>query len=179
MNLLFGFSGRIGRLKWWLAQLANFGVLVAAGVLIVISLGTARLEAKPEFEDLPASVYLIIAATLALTVWINVACTVKRFHDRNKSGFWFFIVFVPYIGGLWQIVECGFLAGTPGDNNYGPPPGSRSFDDLEDEVRATYGEPKGRPASLTQATPAVTMQRTTSVPTRRSVPTGFGRRGAS
>ena len=59
-------------------------------------------------------------------------------------------------------------------------PGSRSFSDLEEEVRATYGEPMGRPASMTQATPAVTMQRAATVPTRRSVPaTGFGRRGAS
>jgi uncharacterized membrane protein YhaH (DUF805 family) len=180
MNLLFGLSGRIGRLKWWLAQLAGGGVLLLGGFLIVVSIGTARLAAEPEFNDLPASVFVIIAATLVLAVWINIACTVKRFHDRNKSGFWFFIVFVPYIGGLWQIVECGFLAGTLGDNNYGPPPGSRSFDDIEEEVRATYGQPMGRPASLTQATPAVTMQRAASVPTRRSVPAaGFGRRGAS
>src|SRR5262249_41639560 len=158
MNLLFGFSGRIGRLQWWLAQLAILGVLVVAVVLIMMSVDPT----KTEFEDLPSSVFLILAATAVLAIWINVACTVKRFHDRNKSGFWFFIVFVPYIGGLWQIVECGFLAGSPGDNNYGPPSGSRSLSDLEEELRTTFGEPAGRPASLTQATPAVTMQRTAS-----------------
>jgi uncharacterized membrane protein YhaH (DUF805 family) len=174
MNLLFGLSGRIGRLKWWLAQLAGGCVLLLGAVLIIASIGAAR----PELDELPPSVFVIIAATLVLAVWINVACTVKRFHDRNKSGFWFFIVFVPYIGGLWQLVECGFLAGTPASNNYGPPPGSRSFSDLEEEVRATYAEPVNRPQM--QATPAVTMQRTTSVPTtRRSVPAGFGRRGVS
>jgi uncharacterized membrane protein YhaH (DUF805 family) len=181
MNLLFGFSGRIGRLKWWLAQLAGGGVIILGVVLIVISVGAHRVAADSELKDFPASALLIIIATLALAIWINAACSVKRFHDRNKSGAWFFIVFVPYIGTLWQTVECGFLAGTPGDNNYGPPPGSRSFEDIEEEVRTTYGAPAGRPASLTQATPAVTMQRATgTVPARRSVPaTGFGRRGAS
>ncbi len=46
----------------------------------------------------------------------------KRYHDRNKSGWWVLIVFVPVIGGLWYLIECGFLRGTPGPNNYGPDP---------------------------------------------------------
>ena len=174
MNLLFGFSGRIGRLKWWLAQLAGGGVLLLGAVLVVISVGTAKLEPA----ELPPSVFVIIAATFILAVWINLACTVKRFHDRGKSGFWVLIVLVPYIGGIWQIVECGFLSGSLSSNDYGPPPGSRSLSDIEDEVRAAYAEPMNRPASAMQASPAVTMQRPPA-PTRRSVPTtGFGRRGA-
>jgi uncharacterized membrane protein YhaH (DUF805 family) len=47
---------------------------------------------------------------------------VKRYHDRNKSGWWILIVFVPVIGGLWYFIECGFLRGTPGPNTYGPDP---------------------------------------------------------
>jgi uncharacterized membrane protein YhaH (DUF805 family) len=31
-------------------------------------------------------------------------------------------VFVPVIGGLWYLIECGFLRGTPGPNAYGPDP---------------------------------------------------------
>jgi uncharacterized membrane protein YhaH (DUF805 family) len=174
VNLLFGFAGRIGRLQWWLAQLAILGILLAGGVLIVIRVDPTKVE----FEELPSGVFLIIAATLVLATWINAAATVKRFHDRNKSGFWFFIVFIPYIGGLWQIVECGCLRGSPGDNNYGPPPGSRTFSDLEDEVRAAYGQPASPPTSAMQATPAGTIQRPIAS-TRRSVPAGFGRRGAN
>ena len=26
------------------------------------------------------------------------------------------------IGGLWYLIECGFLRGTPGPNTYGPDP---------------------------------------------------------
>jgi len=29
---------------------------------------------------------------------------------------------IPVIGGLWTLIECGFLDGTPGSNKYGPSP---------------------------------------------------------
>jgi uncharacterized membrane protein YhaH (DUF805 family) len=54
--------------------------------------------------------------------WITIAVGIKRFHARNKSGVWVLIIFVPVIGGLWYLIECGFLRGTPGPNNYGPDP---------------------------------------------------------
>jgi len=47
--------------------------------------------------------------------------TIKRFHDRDKSGFWYCVCFVPYVGVIWQVVECGFFPGTPGGNRYGLP----------------------------------------------------------
>jgi uncharacterized membrane protein YhaH (DUF805 family) len=31
-------------------------------------------------------------------------------------------MFVPIIGAIWLLVECGFLRGTEGPNNYGPDP---------------------------------------------------------
>jgi uncharacterized membrane protein YhaH (DUF805 family) len=169
MNLLFGFSGRIGRLQWWLAQLA-IAVILIAGIFIVAS--AVELE-QLEAGNLTASALLTIVAMLALTTWINVASTVKRFHDRDKSGFWFFIVFVPYIGALWQFVECGFLAGTPGVNRYGSPSGTTGLEEFEEEVRATYQQPS-RPAA--PAAPAVAPRATSAT---RFSPGGFGRRGIS
>ena len=170
MNLLFGFSGRIGRLQWWLAQLANAGVLLAGAVILVMTIDPQQLA---QFSYVTPSALLTIVAVLALAVWINVACTVKRFHDRGKSGFWFFIVFVPYVGSIWQMVECGFLAGSPGINNYGPPPGTPDYGDLEEVFGGTYAEPQLR--QLTPAAPAAAPR--VRSPTRSSVPTGFGRRG--
>jgi uncharacterized membrane protein YhaH (DUF805 family) len=36
----------------------------------------------------------------------------------DKSGWWIFITFVPFIGGIWFLVlMC--LAGTPGPNRFG------------------------------------------------------------
>jgi len=50
------------------------------------------------------------------------ALSVKRWQDRNKSGLWIFISFIPVIGPIWMLVENGFLRGTSGNNKYGPDP---------------------------------------------------------
>jgi len=50
---------------------------------------------------------------------------VKRYHDRDKSGWWVLIIFLPVIGALWYLIECGFLRGTDGNNAYGPDPLAR------------------------------------------------------
>ena len=57
-----------------------------------------------------------------LLIYPHAAVGIKRFHDRNKSGWWYLIVFIPIIGGLWFLIECGFLKGTDGDNDYGSDP---------------------------------------------------------
>jgi len=44
---------------------------------------------------------------------------IRRWHDRDKSGWWVFIGFIPIIGPLWTLIELGFLPGTPGPNHYG------------------------------------------------------------
>ena len=46
---------------------------------------------------------------------------IKRFHDRDKSGWWVLIGLVPIIGAIWLLIELGFFKGTPGPNRFGPP----------------------------------------------------------
>lgn len=65
---------------------------------------------------------LILLVVYILMVWIGLAIAAKRWHDRNKSAWWILIVFVPVVGGLWYLIECGFLPGTPGSNKYGADP---------------------------------------------------------
>lgn len=55
-------------------------------------------------------------------LWPALAIQAKRWHDRDKSAIWILINFVPFIGGLWALIENGFLAGTDGDNHYGSNP---------------------------------------------------------
>jgi uncharacterized membrane protein YhaH (DUF805 family) len=175
MDLLFGFSGRIGRGQWWLAQLAGLVIIIVfAGILAVF----AHPNAAGGFDNAGIGVVLFVGAAVVLLVWINIASTVKRFHDRDKSGYWFLIVFVPYIGALWQFVECGFLAGSTGTNNYGPPSGSGGssvYGDLADDISG-YSKPQQRQTSVARAAVEAPAQ-TTQV--RQSAPSRFGRRGIS
>ena len=121
MNLLFGFQGRTNRAKFW---------LVALGIFVVEAILFAMLGSNVAMSDDPqealarmgpvTSIVLVLFGILV--TWISIAVGIKRFHDRNKSGVWVLIIFVPVIGSLWYLIECGFLKGTTGPNNYGPDP---------------------------------------------------------
>jgi uncharacterized membrane protein YhaH (DUF805 family) len=120
-DLLFGFQGRANRAKFWLVALAIFVIEV---IIFAVLGGTTAMSDNPEQAMANigpvAGIALFVFGVVAL--WISIAVAVKRYHDRNKSGWWVLIVFVPIIGGLWYLIECGFLRGTPGSNNYGPDP---------------------------------------------------------
>ena len=65
----------------------------------------------------------IIGAIVSIAmIYPAIMLYAKRWHDRGKSGWWTLIVLVPIIGGLWILVELGFLKGTDGTNQYGPDP---------------------------------------------------------
>ena len=121
-SLLFSFQGRINRAKFWLIHLAIF--VVEAIVLSLLGGTAAIMSGDYErvivvFGGASGAVWSIVAL---LAFWISLAVGVKRWHDRNKTGWWMLIIFVPVIGGLWYLIECGFLKGTTGPNSYGPDP---------------------------------------------------------
>lgn len=116
MSLLFGFDGRIGRGMWWLSQAIIFAILITASV----HFGIEPKHWKVSHLWAEAQDNQGLLAVLMLCFWLNLVATIKRFHDRDKSGFWFLMSFVPFVGSLWVSVECGFFAGTLGTNSYGP-----------------------------------------------------------
>lgn len=187
MNFLFSFQGRIGRLHWWGGQLVILALIVAPFFLLGIGLsGMSEEGIKQAAANNVFAVIGVFFALYALCLWINIAVTVKRYHDRNKSGFWFLIILVPFIGGIWQLVECGFLAGTPGGNNYGQR-GSRGggafgdyLDDGEPSNPAVEAIRRSREERSTRRpdkpTPATGIVRV-SPRTGRPVSPGFGKRG--
>ena len=57
-----------------------------------------------------------------LLVWPALAVSVKRWHDRDRSGWWVLLNLVPVIGWLWALIDNGFLRGTAGPNRFGEDP---------------------------------------------------------
>ena len=51
----------------------------------------------------------------------SVSLCVRRLHDSNRSGVWFFLNLIPLIGSIILIVWL-CADSTPGDNQYGPSP---------------------------------------------------------
>ncbi len=109
--LLTSFEGRINRGKFW----AGVGVLIAASILASIvdmMLGTTT-------EGGFGIVGIIVSIA---SIYPALAVYAKRWHDRDKSGWWTLIGLVPVIGFIWFIVELGILEGTRGPNRFGPDP---------------------------------------------------------
>jgi uncharacterized membrane protein YhaH (DUF805 family) len=123
-NLLFGFRGRITRAKFWLVAL---GIFVVELVLYAALGGNVAVLIDPPKELPPIGpvASTVFLAFGVLVTWISLAVAVKRYHDRNKSAWWVLIIFVPVIGALWYLIECGFLRGTDGNNDYGLDPLAR------------------------------------------------------
>jgi uncharacterized membrane protein YhaH (DUF805 family) len=65
-----------------------------------------------------------VLALIILLVLLVASCmlAIKRCHDRDKSGWFVLISFIPVIGPLWMLVELGFLRGSDGQNRFGPDP---------------------------------------------------------
>ena len=120
-TLLFSFEGRVNRAKFWLV---NIGLLVVEVIVFGAAGGSAMITDDPTTMTMPSFGILGIVGLLVFIVlfWAGLAVAVKRWHDRNKSGWWILIAFVPVIGGLWYFIECGFLPGTTGPNTYGADP---------------------------------------------------------
>lgn len=48
-----------------------------------------------------------------------LAVTIRRLHDSGKSGWWYFIVLVPFVGSIWLLVL--LLLRSDDENAYGLP----------------------------------------------------------
>lgn len=125
-GLLFSFDGRVNRAKFWLVVIAtDIVVFVLFGILAAVTGVSMDMPADGAMPSLGGAGLvggLIGLLLFVLAVWIGLAMGVKRYHDRNKSGWWVLIALVPVIGGLWYLIECGFLRGTAGPNQYGADP---------------------------------------------------------
>ena len=100
------FEGRINRAKFWLYSLLLTPIWLIG---LMIDLSTTG-----EFGGFYWMGVLIC-------LWPTLALNVKRCHDRDKSGWFYLVAFIPIVN-LWYLVEVGFLKGAEGDNRYGPNP---------------------------------------------------------
>jgi len=121
-QFLFSFDGRIGRAWYWFYALALTVVFCGFALLAVMVAFSGPLT--PEAGPGAGSVVLglVIGLLGLLSLWPSLAVLAKRWHDVDKSAWWILIALVPVVGGLIALVFNGFVAGTPGRNQYGDPP---------------------------------------------------------
>ena len=93
------FSGRASRKELWLFLLLN---TIAYLVLV--------------------SIFMPVGVAYAFGTWLPaISVQVRRLHDTNRSGGWWWLQLLPIIGTIivfvWSVSR-----GTEGDNDYGPDP---------------------------------------------------------
>ena len=112
--LLFKFDGRINRAKFWAGSILIWGIYMLWLMAVVAAINVSSTAG--------VLIGFLGIMVWVLAIWSGLAISIKRWHDRGKSGWWIFIGAIPLIGFLWAIIETGFLEGDPGPNEYGPNP---------------------------------------------------------
>ncbi|MGY8706924.1 DUF805 domain-containing protein [Bradyrhizobium sp. 18BD] len=175
-SYLFRFNGRINRALLWQALLIVAVLAALLGVIgqvihLVSVEGALKLSLKLDFDfglddlfklvdprayrslaSLDRTNLILKAVGLSLFFWIYLASTIKRLHDRDRSGWWlvpfFFLpglysqfsdllpdpnwIFPFYLAAsglwLWGMVEMFCLPGSTGDNRFGSDPLAKTED---------------------------------------------------
>ena len=111
------FSGRARRKEYWMFFLVNVLIAMVIGFFV----GMARAIDQNSNTSL-STVFSCISSLYSLALFLPaLGVSVRRLHDIGKSGWWFFIGFIPLIGFIWLLVLLG-TDGQPGPNLYGPNP---------------------------------------------------------
>ncbi len=63
-------------------------------------------------------IYIIYALALLIP---GIALAVRRLHDVGKSGWMYFIIFIPFVGAIWLLILF-VTQGDPEANEYGEVP---------------------------------------------------------
>ena len=109
LSLYFNPTGRVSRGAYWLNAWVILPIAAFAISLILLSIGLS-------FNEL-ANVALSL-----IILWSNLALSIKRLHDQDKSAWWILFALIPLLGFVVLFIILGFLPGTKGPNRYGPQP---------------------------------------------------------
>jgi uncharacterized membrane protein YhaH (DUF805 family) len=124
---LFSGKGRIGRRDFWIW----IGIWVLSMVVLFTLAGSGWLNLQSA------------AFALVCLLWPTAAVTIKRLHDRGKSGIWALLMILAWmllagnwtmLSGVWQwgvgrfipilimvmmLIDLGAFVGTQGENKFG------------------------------------------------------------
>ncbi|MBR23780.1 MAG: hypothetical protein CMN22_02090 [Rubrivirga sp.] len=105
------FDGRAVRSEFWWWVL--FMVLVQFAAAIVLTIVLIIFQNVGFLQWLSVLIFMVIVLAFILP---SIAVSVRRLHDRDLSGWFYLLGFVPF-GGLVLFIFY-VLPGTPGPNRY-------------------------------------------------------------
>ena len=106
------FNGRAARKEFWAVML--FSVLISFALQLLYTLGFAISDNLGLLLALP---FVIFSLGMVIP---QLAVSVRRLHDTDKSGWWLVLGFIPIFGTIALIVLFS-LASSESDNRFGEP----------------------------------------------------------
>ena len=126
----FQFSGRATRSEFWyfvlFSMILSFTIAFIGqmlGILYMVSFDMPSVSETGEISNIVQNIPInILQMVFGLLMFFpSLAVGVRRLHDIGKSGWWYLIVLIPFIGIL--VLLAFFVMGSQeGDNKYGEYP---------------------------------------------------------
>ena len=113
------FSGRAQRSEFWWFVLFTFVVSMVLSVVDSVLFGTTTTTATSFESSTDTPIFSGLFSLAVLLPGISVA--VRRLHDTDRSGWWYWLLLIPLIGFIILVVWFA-SKGTDGDNRFGPDP---------------------------------------------------------
>lgn len=115
------FTGRARRTEYWMFMLFHFLIIILLAVLSAV-LGDIGVSTVGTFLLV---VYILMSFLPAL------ALTVRRLHDTGRSGWYYLLNFIPYVGGIIIFIFT-VMDSELGHNNWGPNPKAANTDEINE-----------------------------------------------
>lgn len=116
INQYTDFKGRARRKEYWMF------ILINAIFVLLISLTEVLIRGKSIFDAGISGITLALLLFYGLfTLLPSIAVSIRRLHDSGRSGWWYLITVIPYVG-IFVFVYFMVLDSEPDENKYGPNP---------------------------------------------------------
>ncbi len=117
------FTGRARRAEYWYFVLVNFIIYVPLYLIGIAGL----LNESNALGFIGMGLFILFALAMLIP---SLAVVVRRLHDLNKSGWYYFIGIIPIVGPIIMLVWL-FTDGDRFTNNYGEDPKNPGIPELE------------------------------------------------
>jgi uncharacterized membrane protein YhaH (DUF805 family) len=107
------YRGRSRRKEYW-----SFSAFAALTLLVVIAFRAIAGDQDGAMADVGT---VLVLAALVVFIPASIAAQVRRWHDRDVTGWACLISVIPYIGGIIVLIYM-CMRGTKGPNRFGPDP---------------------------------------------------------
>ena len=118
-------SGRSRRSEYWFFQLFVCLILLPLYYMMIMMQPSYSSSSYDYNRKSSSSSYLLVTGLFCIAGLIlcipQISVTVRRLHDIGKSGFYYFVCFIPFVGNFILLYLCS-IDSEQGTNEYGPSP---------------------------------------------------------